>query len=228
VSAPRYARLASKAFARERASIPPPPPVPERRAEAIAALELEIAARAHKRRVSRWVAALVAVAAGVAATVGVSRYVVHRSAPIAIVPPAPAQAVQIVARSIGGGSVGASGAAEARTLAAGSRVVTPPNERATLAFSTGTSVQIGGGADMTVVGEGASQVLRLDSGSIDLHVAKLAADQRFLVDTSDAEIEVRGTQFRVWIAPREPACGDGTATRVAVTEGVVVVRHAGD
>jgi hypothetical protein len=80
---------------------------------------------------------------------------------------------------------------------------------------------------MTVADEGAVQVLRLDTGSIDLHVAKLSGASRFLVQTPDAEVEVRGTQFRVSIVAPESSCGAGTRTRVAVSEGVVVVRHEG-
>jgi hypothetical protein len=96
-----------------------------------------------------------------------------------------------------------------------------------LAFATGTDVALGEAADMTIADEGATQALRLDHGSIDLHVAKLSADQRFLVETPDAEVEVRGTAFRVSLVPPDATCGSGTPTRVAVSEGVVVVRHAG-
>jgi hypothetical protein len=96
-----------------------------------------------------------------------------------------------------------------------------------LAFATGTDVALGEVADMTIAGEGATQALRLDHGSLDLHVAKLSADQRFLVETPDAEVEVRGTAFKVSLVSPDATCGAGTPTRVAVSEGVVVVRHAG-
>ena len=80
---------------------------------------------------------------------------------------------------------------------------------------------------MTVAAEGAAQVLHLDAGSVELHVEKLTSAQRFLVDTPDSEVEVRGTRFSVSVVPPDAACGAGVRTRVAVTEGVVVVRHAG-
>ncbi|MDP9151771.1 MAG: hypothetical protein M3O36_17750, partial [Myxococcota bacterium] len=48
-----------------------------------------------------------------------------------------------------------------------------------------------------------------------------------LVDTPDAEVEVRGTRFRVSIVPADASCGGGTVTRVLVTEGIVAVRYAG-
>jgi hypothetical protein len=52
-------------------------------------------------------------------------------------------------------------------------------------------------------------------------------DERFVVATPDAEVEVRGTAFRVAIVPPDPGCGGGTPTRLEVTEGVVTLRHAG-
>jgi hypothetical protein len=117
--------------------------------------------------------------------------------------------------------------AEGRAIPEGSRLVTPADGRATLAFSTGTSVTLGEGTDLTVGGEGQKRILRLASGRVDLHVAKLTGAARFLVDTADAEVEVRGTLFRVSLASSDPACGGGTTTRVSVTEGVVVVRRDG-
>jgi hypothetical protein len=117
--------------------------------------------------------------------------------------------------------------ADGRQLPEGSHLVTPANGQATLAFSTGTSVTLGEGTDLTINGDGAMQQLRLAGGWVGLHVAKLGPGQRFLVDTPDAEVEVRGTQFRVSIAHPDPACGGGTPTRVSVTEGVVTVRHEG-
>ncbi len=151
---------------------------------------------------------------------------------VAVAPTALAPVAQIVAHPVGGGSsVVVSGAQapldEGRLLGAGSRVVTPANGRAMLSFSTGSTVLLREGTDMTVATEGAAQVLRLDAGSVELHVAKLTSTQRFLVDTPDSEVEVRGTRFSVSVVPPDPACGAGVRTRVAVSEGVVVVRHAG-
>lgn len=64
---------------------------------------------------------------------------------------------------------------------------------------------------------------RLLRGALNARVEKLARGQRFIVETQDAEVEVRGTAFDVAIAPT-PTCG--TSTRVAVHEGVVEVRAA--
>ena len=102
-----------------------------------------------------------------------------------------------------------------------------PNGRAALAFASGTSALLGESSDLTVDGDEAMQVLRLAAGSVDLHVAKVSADRRFLVTTPDAEVEVRGTKFRVAIGPADPSCLEDALTHLVVTEGAVVVRHAG-
>jgi hypothetical protein len=76
------------------------------------------------------------------------------------------------------------------------------------------------------VAQGATQLFRLAAGSLRADVQKLHAGERFLIRTSDAEIEVHGTSFRVANVPPDPSCGGGTATRVSVYEGVVTVRAA--
>jgi hypothetical protein len=234
VSSPRYARLASDAL-RELDSAPLRPPEPGDRARTIVALTRQLAARARRRRRLRWAAASAAVAAMALAVVG-GAHLARRPAVVASLPAGPtADAPQIVAHPVGGGSsvIGSGTQArleplsEGRALAAGSRVVTPADGRATLSFSSGTSALLHEGTDMTVASEGTAQVMRLEVGALDLHVAKLSAGERFVVDTPDSEVEVRGTRFRVSVVLPDPQCGAGVQTRVAVTEGVVVVRHAG-
>jgi hypothetical protein len=68
---------------------------------------------------------------------------------------------------------------------------------------------------------------RLARGAVSAHVTKLKAGERFVIDTPDAEVEVRGTRFQVTVVPGDEACGRGVVTRVAVSEGVVVVRSLG-
>ena len=228
---PRYAWLVRKLLVSGGASIAPVPPGPMDRARAIAAVAQAIETRARRRRTARWAGGAVAAAAAVVGVFVGSHALGH------VVARAPSQVAssggpEIVAHpAAGGASVLVSGAqaplVEGRSLASGSRIVTPPGGRATLSFSTGTSVALGEGADVTVGGDGGSAVLQLAGGVVDLHVAKLGAGQRFVVNTPDAEVEVRGTHFRVAVAAPDPACGGGTTTRVVVTEGVVVVRHAG-
>jgi ferric-dicitrate binding protein FerR (iron transport regulator) len=227
MSGPRYARLASRVISEgPREAVPPPSPMV--RAEAIGAIERAIAQRARARKRSRWIGGMAAAAAVAVAALGGARFVrAHHDAMVT----APAQ-TRIVGRTvIGAASVVVAGEAapvvDGRELPVGSRVVTAKVGRLLLAFSTGTSGVLEDAGDVTLDSIGASQALKLDSGSLDLHVAKQSPDQRFVVRTADSEVEVRGTQFRVWVAPADAACGAGTTTRVAVSEGVAVVRHAG-
>lgn len=237
MSAPRYARLAGKVLA-EREHVSAQPPAPEDRARAIAAVQHAIEHRARARRRARWIAGLAAAAAAVAVAGGIAHQVVRSRAVASTTAPAPISAVasagevHIVGHAVAGSaSVASAGRLmpliDGRPLATGDHVATGHGGRVLLAFSTGTSALVQEDAEVAVDALGASEQLRLDSGSIELHVAKQAPDERFVVRTPDAEVEVRGTRFRVSIVPADTSCGGGTVTRVAVFEGVVVVRHAG-
>jgi hypothetical protein len=72
------------------------------------------------------------------------------------------------------------------------------------------------------------QRFALARGGMRAEVAKLHAGERFVITTGDAEVEVRGTSFRVWVVPPDPGCAVTSQTRVAVYEGVVRVRHGAD
>jgi ferric-dicitrate binding protein FerR (iron transport regulator) len=228
MSTPRYARLAGRVL--EQANVDAPPPRPEVRAVAVGAIERALAQRARAKARRRW-AGRIAVAAAVAAVaVGGATFWTRHGREVAR-QPAPGD-VRVTGRALSGAAnVFVAGEAtpmvEGRPLPAGSRVVAAKTARVLLAFSTGTSGLLDDAGDVTLESIGASEALRLEAGSIDLAVAKQAPGERFIVRTPDAEVEVRGTQFRVAIAPADAACGGGTGTRVAVSEGVVVVRHAG-
>jgi ferric-dicitrate binding protein FerR (iron transport regulator) len=230
VSGPRYAFLARRLLVRRDVAAPAVAPDARERASSIAAIERAIEVAGRRRRLQRVATGAAAAAAVVACALGSARFVAQRAETTRTA--AANGPVQIVAHPMAGGAslMGPEGQAplvEGRALASGSRIVTPPNGRATLSFSTGTTASLGEGADLSIEEQGGSQTLRLAGGSVDLHVAKLSAGQRFVVDTMDTEVEVRGTRFRVELADPSPSCGNGVATRVAVTEGVVVVRHAG-
>lgn len=232
MSVPKFARLASRVLAEgERQSLPPP--LPKARAAAITALEQAIAQRARAKKRARWMGGLAAAAAVAVVALGTAQVArMHRGGSAVATAPAPAGETRIVGRTVAGAaSVVIAGEAapvvDGRALPAGSRVVTEKAGRVLLAFATGTSGVLEDAGDVTLDSIGPQQALRLDSGSIDLHVAKQTAGQRFVVKTTDSEVEVRGTQFRVSIVPPDAACGAGTTTRVAVSEGVVVVRHGG-
>jgi hypothetical protein len=112
-------------------------------------------------------------------------------------------------------------------LGAGQRIETPPDGGASLKLSTGTSMDLSGSTSFQVDSQGAVQRFSLQRGELLAHVAKLTLGQRFIVATPDAEVEVRGTRFRTRVLEQAEACGDGSRTRLTVTEGVVEVRRAG-
>jgi hypothetical protein len=223
--------LAAKVLGRHMPLISTEPPSAAARTEAIAAIEHALAAGARRRQAARWMGAVAA-----AAAIGVALGAYHRRAGQAtmasIDPGPPPRASPIVAYPLGSGASvwkGVEGGplGEGGALSAGSRVETHANGRAALAFASGTSALLGESSDLTVDGDEATQVLRLAAGSVDLHVAKVSADHRFLVTTPDAEVEVRGTKFRVSIGPGDPSCLEDAVTHLVVTEGVVIVRHGG-
>jgi hypothetical protein len=118
-------------------------------------------------------------------------------------------------------------------LAPGDRVVdgaelrTPPTGEANLDFERGSRLAVHASSRVRLVHQAQDKRFALEEGSLRAKVAKLAPDERFVVSTTDSEIEVRGTEFDVALVTPDPACGEGTPTRVDVREGVVVVRHRG-
>ncbi|HEX4449030.1 MAG TPA: FecR family protein [Polyangiaceae bacterium] len=229
MKAPPYARLAARVLSRHAPPVSDAHPSAEARLAAISALDRVIARTAMRRRAMRWTGA-VAVAAAIAMSVGLWRHLEHR--PQASAETAPPDPAPVVAYPLGGGAslwVGVTRVplTEGGRVAFGTRVETAANGRAAVAFASGTSAMLGESAELTVGGDDATQVLRLDAGSVDLHVAKVSAEHRFLVATPDAEVEVRGTKFRLSIGPADPSCNEQAVTHLVVTEGLVVVRHAG-
>lgn len=228
-----FAKAAAKALS-ERTVIPP---VDDRasRDAGIAAIQRAMAERAARQRRSK---RLVVGAFGVvAAAAAVAAVFVHRAPAsattlVAQTKPLADTAIVVTATSADPEvTIERSGATrEALTSSAavqmGSHIVAPPGAHAMLGFSTGTSLTLDG-SDVTVIDARATQKLELRDGAISAKVAHLTPGRRFLVSTPDAEVEVRGTTFRVGVVPPADACADGTRTRVVVTEGVVVVRSNG-
>jgi len=91
----------------------------------------------------------------------------------------------------------------------------------------GTMIEVAPRSELQLVRVDVERWFRLARGAVSAHVTKLKAGERFVVATPDAEVEVRGTRFQVTVVPPDEACGQGVVTRVAVTEGVVVVRSLG-
>ncbi len=85
---------------------------------------------------------------------------------------------------------------------------------------TVTSVLPEGQARFTRTSSDGTEIVTLSEGAVSLSVRHLQAGERFLVKTGDAEVEVRGTLFRVEAA-------NDRIQHVSVAEGKVEVRFRG-
>lgn len=229
-SRPPLARRATDLLAREVLRVAPAGAAQE--ARAIEAIAGEIQRQARVRRHRRFLAAGVgALAAGFLCALGFTSLREK-----AVASPGPSAAsVTVVGHALAGGAGGVVVLREGREvslegggpLRANDRVIAAADGRASLQISTGTQLALEGGGDVTVVERGLAQVFSLRSGSLRADVAKLRERERFVIRTSDTEVEVRGTSFQVAVVAPVASCGSGTTTRVSVTEGAVVVRTAG-
>jgi hypothetical protein len=194
---PRYARLAARLLAS-----PPPSDTaaPGGSPKTIDALAAALHARSQRRQLRRRLFAAGAAAALVALAVGGFTMGRHRPAPI-------------MARGEDGTALSEGSLVEAGAAA----------RRVTLA--TGTELRLAPGARLVLAELGTRQRLLLRAGRVEARVTPLVANQRFLLDTADAEVEVHGSRFEVAVVPAQAACG-GTTTAVEVHEGVVTVRRA--
>jgi ferric-dicitrate binding protein FerR (iron transport regulator) len=110
-------------------------------------------------------------------------------------------------------------------LDAGQSIVAPAGAPTSVVLESGTQIALDAKSVLECRDATATQRFALLRGGAHLHVAKLRQNERFLVDTPHAEVEVRGTVFDVQI---EPATSECTArTVVSVREGRVEVRAPG-
>jgi ferric-dicitrate binding protein FerR (iron transport regulator) len=201
---------------------------PDARANTIRAITGAMRARKRQRRM-RWYA-MGAVAACAAAVVGLgvgrakspqgAEPVATRSAPAmaaSFVRGAPEVVRQGVRRPLSDGT----------SLDVGDRVVVEPGSRATVALAQKTYLAIDDHAELILAIAAPATTFELGAGSVRADVAKLSPNERFVIRTGDAEVEVRGTSFEVSVVDPDPACGSGTRTRVKVREGTVAVRARG-
>ena len=107
----------------------------------------------------------------------------------------------------------------------GQSIVAPTDAPASVVLPSGTQIALTAKSVLECREDGQTQRFALLGGSAHLHVAKLQAGERFLVQTPDAEVEVRGTVFDVRLEAATAACLARTV--VTVTEGTVVARAAG-
>ena len=219
MNTPRYAAAAAQLLRR---CLPGATVTSGDEARGISTIERALRARTRQRRLLTIGASLVLAAAVliVATKVGKWRRSSASAGAIAInVTPAGQGAA--LARSEGEVPLKAPSAIES-----GQRIETPAEGGASLQFSTGSSLTLAGRTSFRVDSQGITQRFTLQRGELVAHVAKLVASQRFIVNTPDAEVEVRGTRFRLRVIEQGDSCGDGTRTRLEVSEGVVEVRAA--
>lgn len=220
MNTPRYAAAAAKLI---RQSLPSATVVAGDEARGVATIERALRARARRRR-------LVGVGTVLAAAAAVALVASQLPKWLRPVPGALASVSINVTPSGNGAALAKSEGEQPLTtrveLASGQRIDTPENGGAALQFSTGTSLSLAGQTSFRVDSQGATQRFSLQRGELVAHVAKLTNAQRFIVDTPDTEVEVRGTRFRLRVVEQPEACGAGTRTRLEVSEGAVEVRVA--
>lgn len=107
---------------------------------------------------------------------------------------------------------------------AGLRLVAPPSGEVTVGTRDGTLLTLGPSGDLAVLEAGRTRRFALRAGVVNVRVTRLVAGERFVIETTDAEIEVHGSALKVALVARDPNCGGGARTRVSVSEGDVRVR----
>jgi hypothetical protein len=237
----KLADLAARAVRRARPEAPPS--LPRDRRKLVAAVEGALRVQARRRVARRWAVATagVAVAAGFALflVMGLgmgsfgSRGFRAGSTSVALRSDGAARARTLTV--LGDGDEAGAILAGARrvplqrgmTLEPGIRLVAPASGEVRVGTAEGTSLTLEANTELAVSEAGATQRFALARGAVRAHVARLFAGERFVIDTGDAEIEVHGTVFRVAIDAADGRCGEGSRTRVSVTEGVVSVRAGG-
>jgi ferric-dicitrate binding protein FerR (iron transport regulator) len=219
MNTPRHASAVAKLLARY---LPSARPESGDRERGIATIQRALAAR--KRRLAlTWGLGAAAAAAALVIAVRVPHWLKAKPA---------SASVSIDASPAGRGAALSSGKQalpmpERAELEPGQRIETPPEGGASLRLSTGTVLDLSGRTAFRVDSQGATERFSLQRGELAAHVAKLALGQRFIVATPDAEVEVRGTRFRLRVLDGAEACGAGSRTRLEVSEGLVEVRSSG-
>lgn len=221
MNTPRYAAAAAKLIARH---LPRVTAEGLERERSVATIERAMLARSRRRR---WLGIGGALSAAAALLL-----VVKLAGPYWQPPDQTSARVLISASPSGQGAALQAGElalplAPRAALEAGQQIQTPADGGATLRFSTGTSMTLAGATAFRVESQGAIEHFSLQRGELSAHVAKLTHGQRFIVTTPDAEIEVRGTRFRLGVLAQPASCGVGGRTRLEVSEGVVEVRASG-
>jgi ferric-dicitrate binding protein FerR (iron transport regulator) len=222
MNVPRYSNQVARLLSSTLGEATPPP---GDRAKGTATIERAIFARRKKARglrVALLAAAAVALAAGIALAFG------QISRPSVAATESPRIRATVSAR--GGGATLAPGNLALRDgdpLVAGSELRVHEFGTASVVLSTGTRLELEGDSAVAARNLDAHQRFYLSRGALEARVAKLLSEQRFVVETPDAEVEVRGTEFRLEVRKDPGGCDGGVRTRLSVHEGVVEVRAGG-
>jgi hypothetical protein len=213
-----YALLSARVL-RRRPAEPRSRPTAAARDVGIGVVAQAIAARA-RRRLRRVFGGATILGAAAAVALAVGLHAADRMAPSATSAcPAGAACAPRPTYADDVGDVGG------RLFRPGQFLVSLAGQPKVVAFAKGTRITLEHGALEYRQGA-ATRRFGLERGAVHLHVAKLTAGQRFLVETPDAEVEVRGTVFNVAVADDQTAC-TGSHTRVSVEQGIVEVRSGG-
>jgi ferric-dicitrate binding protein FerR (iron transport regulator) len=226
----KYTRLAARLLTEELSDIPSTQSEAcgdTRRDAVVAAMALAIAEQARRRRIARGAVVVLALAASIAVVAGVASRGTTPGKGVG------AGAALFVEHETGRGNLLVRAGAtqpllDLAALAAGDAVHSDGHGGATLAMGSGTRVTVAGSSHLRVDELGATRRFSLVAGQLDAQVAKLDQDERFIVSTPDAEVEVRGTAFTVAVEGASGRCRGSVAnSSVKVSEGVVSVRSAG-
>jgi hypothetical protein len=195
----------------------------------IAAMQVALRRRKHQRLQRRIGIVVGGVALAASVALAITRPWAHPAQPVVVVTaPAAAIAASVTGEVLHVTKAGSSPLTVGSRIEVSDRVVALKDARAEVRLPSGTQLSLENGADLTVLGQAPMQVFTLTAGAVQAKVTKLAENERFIIRTTDAEIEVRGTSFRLAFAAPDPLCGKGTVTRVSVDEGIVAVRAFGD
>ncbi len=216
----RYARLAAQLL-RAHSAQAEPPLTESRRDKLVAAMALAIAAKRRRRRAVMLGGIVLAAAAGILLLIKVGSN--HKPAI-----PFP-EATLLVEANTGPGNTLVRNDLQQRLvggvrLVEGDSIEARKDGSATLGFANGTRVIVSAAGRLRVDELASTRRFSLQSGRLQAQVAKLGRGERFVIDTPDAEVEVRGTVFGISVEASEGCRGLTNRSTVAVSEGAVWVR----
>jgi hypothetical protein len=222
----RYARLSARLLIEQQGECPPTQE-DLRRDAVVAAMALDIAAKARRRRVV--VASVLALAAAA------SVLVVLRLAGGSSLSGSKASGSELVVeRATGNGNYLVRAGSiqpllDFGVLAVADSVRSGADSSAMLGFGNGTRITVSSSAQLRIDDLGSTRRFSLLGGHLQAHVTKLVPGERFVVTTPGSEVEVRGTEFTVAVDSPPAGCRDlSSITTVHVSEGAVWVRSGGE